>query len=140
MVRRPPGCTRTDTLCPYTTLCRPWADGIAASCGVRPVGIQPLRRTVLQVRLGVPVPAALPLILHVGGDFYFKGESEGRVWLSPHDETPSAPCDAIPEEIDVAVAIERLPSVVDWPVAAIEKKWEGMRKTGRATGRETVCH
>jgi len=104
-----------------------WADGIAASCGVRPVGIQPLRRTVLQVRLGVPVPAALPLILHVGGDFYFKGESEGRVWLSPHDETPSAPCDAIPEEIDVAVAIERLQSVVDWPVAAIEKKWAGLR-------------
>ncbi len=104
-----------------------WADRVAAACGVRPVGIQPLRRTVLQVRLGVPVPAALPLVLHVGGDFYFKGESEGRVWLSPHDETPSAPCDAIPEEIDVAVAIERLQSVVDWPVAAIEKKWAGLR-------------
>jgi len=104
-----------------------WADGVAAACGVRPVGIQPLRRTVLQVRLGVPVPAALPLILHVGGDFYFKGESEGRVWLSPHDETPSAPCDATPEEIDVAVAIDRLQSVVDWPVAAIERKWAGLR-------------
>jgi D-arginine dehydrogenase len=91
------------------------------------VAIQPYRRTVLQVRLDVPVPAALPLVVHVGGQFYFKGESDGRVWLSPHDETPSPPCDAAPEEIDVALAIERLQAVVDWPVAAVERKWAGLR-------------
>jgi len=104
-----------------------WAAGVAAACGVKPLAIQPYRRTVLQVRLGVPVPAALPLIVHVGGQFYFKGESEGRIWLSPHDETPSEPCDAAPEEIDVALAIERLQAVVDWPVAAVERKWAGLR-------------
>jgi D-arginine dehydrogenase len=104
-----------------------WADGVAAACGIGPLAIQPYRRTVLQVRLGVPVPAALPLVVHVGGQFYFKGESEGRVWLSPHDETPSPPCDAAPEEIDVALAIERLQAVVDWPVAAVERKWAGLR-------------
>ncbi|WP_079638024.1 NAD(P)/FAD-dependent oxidoreductase [Sphingopyxis flava] len=104
-----------------------WADGVAAACGVEPLAIQPYRRTVLQVRLGVPVPAALPLIVHVGGQFYFKGESEGRIWLSPHDETPSEPCDAAPEEIDVALAIERLQGAVDWPVAAVERKWAGLR-------------
>lgn len=104
-----------------------WADGVATACGVAPVAIQPYRRTVLQVRLGVPVPTALPLVVHVGGQFYFKGESEGRVWLSPHDETPSDPCDAAPEEIDVALAIERLQAVVDWPVAAVERKWAGLR-------------
>jgi D-arginine dehydrogenase len=69
----------------------------------------------------------LPLVGHVGGSFYFKGESEGRIWLSPHDETPSAPCDAAPEEIDVALAIDRLQSVVDWPIAAVERKWAGLR-------------
>lgn len=104
-----------------------WADDVAVACGVAPVAIQPYRRTVLQVRLGVPVSAALPLVVHVGGQFYFKGESEGRVWLSPHDETPSDPCDAAPEEIDVALAIERLQAVVDWPVAAVERKWAGLR-------------
>ncbi len=100
---------------------------VAAACDIAPLGIQPLRRTVVQLRLGVPVPADLPLIVHVGGDFYFKGESEGRIWLSPHDETPTLPHDAAPEEYDVALAIDRLQSVVDWPIAAVERKWAGLR-------------
>ncbi|MBJ7500035.1 MAG: FAD-binding oxidoreductase [Sphingopyxis sp.] len=104
-----------------------WADQVAIACGIAPVGIQPYRRTMVQLRLGVPVPADLPLVIHVGGDFYFKGESEGRIWLSPHDETPTAPHDATPEEMDVALAIERLQSVVDWPVAAVDRKWAGLR-------------
>lgn len=104
-----------------------WADAVAGLCGVAPLAIQPYRRTVIQLRLGVPVPSSLPLVIHVGGDFYFKGESEGRIWLSPHDETPSEPCDAAPEELDVALAIDRLQQVVDWPIAAVERKWAGLR-------------
>lgn len=104
-----------------------WADRVAAACGVAPIGIRPYRRTVVQLRLGVAVPAELPLIVHVGGDFYFKGESEGRVWLSPHDETPVEPHDAAPEDVDVAIAVDRLQAVVDWPVAAVERKWAGLR-------------
>ncbi|MGH6650643.1 MAG: NAD(P)/FAD-dependent oxidoreductase [Sphingopyxis sp.] len=104
-----------------------WADHVAIACGAAGVGIQAYRRTLAQVRLGVPTPATLPLIGHIGGDFYFKGEGEGRIWLSPHDETPSDPCDAAPEEIDVALAIDRLQSVVDWPIAAVERKWAGLR-------------
>lgn len=104
-----------------------WADGVAEACGAASLGIQPYRRTVLQLRLGVPVPAELPLVVHVGGQFYFKGASEGRIWLTPHDETPSDPCDAAPEEMDVALAIDRLQAVVDWPIAAVERKWAGLR-------------
>lgn len=104
-----------------------WADTVALLCGASPLGIQPYRRTVVQLRLDFPVPASLPLVIHVGGSFYFKGESEGRIWLSPHDETPSEPCDAAPEELDVAIAIDRLQQVVDWPIAAVERKWAGLR-------------
>ncbi|MGV7120558.1 NAD(P)/FAD-dependent oxidoreductase [Sphingopyxis sp. 550A] len=104
-----------------------WADRVAEACGAAPLGIQPYRRTVIQLRLDYPVPASLPLVIDIGGAFYFKGESGGRVWLSPHDETPSPPCDAAPEELDVALAIERLRQVVDWPVAAVERKWAGLR-------------
>lgn len=32
------------------------------------------------VAAGCPGSASLPLVIHVGGSFYFKGESEGRVW------------------------------------------------------------
>lgn len=104
-----------------------WADQVAAACGAAPVGIQPYRRTVVQVRLGVPTPAELPLVIHVGGQFYFKGAGAGRVWLTPHDETPSLACDISPDDDDVALAIERMQAVVDWPIAAVEHKWAGLR-------------
>jgi D-arginine dehydrogenase len=104
-----------------------WADHVASLCGVQPIHIQPYRRTMVQLRLNAAVPASLPLIQHVNGEFYFKGEGPSRIWLSPHDETPCDPCDAAPTEWDVALAIERFQSVVDWPIAAVERKWAGLR-------------
>lgn len=104
-----------------------WGDDVARKFGARPIGLQPFRRTMVQLRLNADVPASLPLIAHVGGDFYFKGAGEGRIWLSPHDETPMDPCDVSPEEIDVALAIDRFQAVVDWPIAAVERKWAGLR-------------
>jgi len=103
-----------------------WADDVAALAGVRPLGIAPLRRTVVQMRTDPPSPVGLPLVLDLGGEFYFKPEQD-RLWLSPHDETPSAPCDAAPEELDVALAIHRFEQVVDWRVSAVERKWAGLR-------------
>ncbi len=103
-----------------------WADEVAAMAGVRSPGIMPLRRTIAQLRIAPAAPASLPLVLDSAGSFYFKPEA-GRLWLSPHDETPSPPCDAAPEEVDVALAIERLESVVDWRVERVEHKWAGLR-------------
>ncbi|WP_394730901.1 NAD(P)/FAD-dependent oxidoreductase [Altererythrobacter sp. GH1-8] len=103
-----------------------WADSIAQLAGVKPLGVQPLRRTVVQLRVDPPPPDDMPLCLDISGDFYFKPEN-GRLWLSPHDETPSAPTDAAPEELDVAVAIDRLEKVSDWRIEAVERKWAGLR-------------
>ncbi|MGN3975048.1 NAD(P)/FAD-dependent oxidoreductase [Tsuneonella sp. SYSU-LHT278] len=103
-----------------------WADTFAALAGAGPLGIQPLRRTVTQLRTDPVPPADLPLVLDIEGRFYFKPES-GRLWLSPHDEEPSPPCDAAPEELAVAQAIDRFERVVDWRVRAVERKWAGLR-------------
>lgn len=103
-----------------------WADTVATMAGARPLGIQPLQRTVAQLRTDPLPPAALPLVLDIAGRFYFKPES-GRLWLSPHDETPVDPCDAAPEELAVAEAIDRFEQVVDWRVLALERKWAGLR-------------
>lgn len=103
-----------------------WADELARLAGAQPLGIAPLRRTVVQVRLAHPPPADLPLTLDIGGQFYFKPEA-GRLWLSPNDETPSPPCDAAPEELAVAQAIARLETVVDWRIAGVERRWAGLR-------------
>ena len=103
-----------------------WADTVAALAGVDPLGVAPLRRTIVQLRTAPQAPAALPLVLDIGERFYFKPEA-GRVWLSPHDETPSPPCDAAPEEIDVATAIARFETVVDWRAGRVEHRWAGLR-------------
>lgn len=103
-----------------------WADSLAAMAGLAPLGIQPLRRTVAQVRTDPAPPADLPLVLDIAGRFYFKPEA-GRLWLSPHDETPSLPCDAAPEELAIAEAIDRFEKVTDWRVLAVERKWAGLR-------------
>lgn len=103
-----------------------WADGLAELAGARPIGIRPLRRTVVQLRTSPVPPADLPLTLGINEDFYFKPQGD-RLWLSPHDETPDIARDAAPEELDVAVAIDRMEQVVDWKVDALERRWAGLR-------------
>jgi D-arginine dehydrogenase len=103
-----------------------WVDDVAQRSGVAPLGMQPFRRTMAQLDCGDRVPADLPLTLGLDGSFYFKPEA-GKLWLSPHDEIPSEPCDAAPEELDLALAIDRFEAVVDWPVRRVEHKWAGLR-------------
>ena len=86
-----------------------------------------MRRTMVQLRIGRSGLRDLPLIDDADGTFYFKGESDRTIWLSPHDEIDTDPCDAAPEEIDVATAIDRFEKVVDWPVEAVERSWAGLR-------------
>ena len=104
-----------------------WADRVAQACGVGQLGIEPKRRTMVQLRVGRAGLKDLPLVDDADGRFYFKGEGDRTVWLSPHDEIATDPCDAAPEEMDIAIAIDRFESVVDWPVEAVERSWAGLR-------------
>ena len=104
-----------------------WADKVAAAAGEKPLGIQPYRRTLVQLRIDPPAPANLPLVLDAEERFYFKPEAGGRLWLSPHDETACDPGDCAAEEMDVAVAIDRLERAVDWRVERVERSWAGLR-------------
>ena len=103
-----------------------WADCVAALSGAQPVGITPYRRTIVQLELETPPPAQLPLVLDLAGTFYFKPDGN-RLWLSPHDEVESAACDAAPDELSVAQAIDRFQHAVDWPVRRVESRWAGLR-------------
>ena len=104
-----------------------WADEVAERCGVAPLGIAPKRRTMVQLRLGRTGLRRLPLVVAADASFYFKGEGDSSIWLSPHDEIDTGPCDAAPEEMDIAVAIDRFQRVVDWPVERVERSWAGLR-------------
>ena len=104
-----------------------WADEVADIAGLKMLGIQPYRRTIAQLDVEPRAPADLPLVIALDGSFYFKPDAGGKLWLSPHDETATPACDAAPEEIDVAIAIDRLQQVVDWQVKRVEHKWAGLR-------------
>ena len=103
-----------------------WADTIAKLAGAEPLGITPYRRTVAQLRVEPEALEDMPLVLDISGNFYFKSDN-GRMWLSPHDETPSVPCDVAPEEIDIARAIDHFERATHWRIEAVERKWAGLR-------------
>ncbi|MES2902563.1 MAG: FAD-dependent oxidoreductase [Pseudomonadota bacterium] len=104
-----------------------WADAVATACGLPPIPIEPRRRTVVQLRVRQRGLHDLPLTTDLHASFYFKGEGDNVVWVSPLDETLADPCDAAPEEIDVAMAIDRFEQAVTWPVEVVERKWAGLR-------------
>lgn len=104
-----------------------WGDDVAQKAGVKPLGLLPKRRTVVQIRVGRTGLRDLPFVTDLHESFYFKGEGDNSVWVCPLDETIVDPCDAAPEEIDVATAIDRFEKAVDWPVEAVERKWAGLR-------------
>ncbi|HET9355933.1 MAG TPA: FAD-dependent oxidoreductase [Sphingomicrobium sp.] len=104
-----------------------WGDEVARRAGVDPLGLTPLRRTVVQLRVRRDGLKHLPFVTDLHASFYFKGEGDHSLWVCPLDETPVEPCDAAPEEIDVAEAIDRFEKAVDWPVEAVERKWAGLR-------------
>ncbi len=104
-----------------------WADVIAGRAGVRPLGLTPKRRTAVLVDLPAGIDASnWPMVLDVQERFYARPDA-ARLLLSPADATPSAPCDARPEELDVAICIDRVQRALDLPVRRIAHAWAGLR-------------
>lgn len=104
-----------------------WADVLAAMAGVAPVGLVPKRRTALTVDApGGHADDAWPMVVDIEEHFYVKPDA-GRLLLSPADETPSAPCDAQPEELDIAICIDRVEQAFDLQVRHVVNSWAGLR-------------
>ena len=104
----------------------PWADDVADMAGARRRGLQPLRRTMAVLDIDPPPPADLPIVLDAAGRFYFKPDG-GRLWLSPHDETPDVPHDVRPDELDLATVIDRFEKASTVRVKRLENSWAGLR-------------
>jgi D-arginine dehydrogenase len=103
-----------------------WGDELAALAGVKPVGLVPKRRTALLIGCAGHDVARWPIVHEVDNEFYFKPDA-GRLLLSPADQTPSPPCDAQPDELDVAIAVERFERATNSSVKRIEHRWAGLR-------------
>jgi len=104
-----------------------WADRIGALAGARPIGLVPLRRTAITFDppAGVEI-AHWPCLIDADQTFYLKPEG-AQLLASPCDETPSPPCDATPDELDVALAVERVMSATTLEIRHVRHRWAGLR-------------
>jgi D-arginine dehydrogenase len=104
-----------------------WVERVAALAGLGSLGIQPLRRTALTI----PAPDGVdirdwPEMVDADEDFYFKPDA-GQILISPADETPSEPCDAQAEELDVATGVYRFEQATGLDIRRVNHSWAGLR-------------
>ncbi len=104
-----------------------WGDAVAEIAGVQKIGLQPKRRTALIIDPGDYRSADWPLVGDMNHSWYVRPEARGKLMLSPADETDSDPCDAQPDELDVAIAVDRMQQALDIPVHRVEHRWAGLR-------------
>lgn len=104
-----------------------WCDTLAALAGLPPVGLVPKRRTAFTF----DPPAGADIAGWPGVDLcdesWYVIASGGRILGSPADETPSAPCDAQPDEYDVAVAVDRIQTDTTFEIRRLASRWAGLR-------------
>lgn len=103
-----------------------WADEVADLAGAERIGLVPKRRTAFIFDPKEVIDPDWPVVVDIDEAFYFKPES-GLMLGSPADETPSPPTDAQPEDLDVALAVDRIERATRWQVARITRRWAGLR-------------
>lgn len=104
-----------------------WVEKVSAMAGLAPIGIQPLRRTALTISPpeGVDI-RDWPEMVDADEDFYFKPDA-GQILVSPADETPTEPCDAQPEDLDVATGVYRFELATGLDIQRVNHSWAGLR-------------
>jgi D-arginine dehydrogenase len=104
-----------------------WADAVAALAGVTPLGLQPKRRTII----GIDPPAGQDVrswpFVKTAADLFYMLPEAGRLLASPVEEVECDPCDAQPEDYDLALAAYRLEEYTTLSVRRIAHRWAGLR-------------
>jgi len=105
-----------------------WAGRVGALAGAVPVPLTPHRRTIITFAAPADVDVrGWPLVANESQRLYFKTESGGLL-ASPMDEDPMEPCDAQPDDLVVAEALDRLGKLAPRLLPkTLRRKWSGLR-------------
>jgi len=104
-----------------------WAEEVGRMAGAEVIGLVPKRRTALMIAAPAGIDSgSLPMTIDMDETFYLKPES-GQFLVSPANEDPMPPCDVQPEEMDVAICLDRIGRAFDIPVTRPLSKWAGLR-------------
>ena len=71
--------------------------------------------------------SAWPLVQSAGHDWYVRPEARSKLMVTPCDETPMEPHDVQPDELDVAIGIDRMQQALSIEVRRVEHSWAGLR-------------
>ncbi len=104
-----------------------WADEVATQANIRPLGLVPKRRTGVIIDPTPWQPADWPALMEAREGWYGKPEARTRLMISPADETPIHAHDVQPDELDVAIAVDRMQQMLDIEVKRVERAWAGLR-------------
>ena len=104
-----------------------WAEKLGEMAGAETIGLVPKRRTALMVDApqGYDLKS-LPLVVDVEEQFYLKPDA-GKLLISPANEDPEPPCDVQPDEMDIAICVDRIERAFNISVRRIESPWAGLR-------------
>lgn len=104
-----------------------WADPVARMAGLKPLGIQPYRRSMARIALPPGVsPADWPFVDGVGESWYCKPDA-GALIVSPSEEDPAEPHDAWADDMVLAEGLARYQAMVTAPVTRLLANWAGLR-------------
>jgi D-arginine dehydrogenase len=103
-----------------------WGDGVARLAGVAPLGLEPRRRTVSVMPADGYVVDPWPMGVDADNLLYFKPDA-GRLLVSAMEQTPSPPCDAFPDDLEVAQALDTFERLVSLPIRRPLRTWAGLR-------------
>jgi D-arginine dehydrogenase len=104
-----------------------WGDVVAKVAGVAPLGLQPCRRTGVIIDPAPWHATDWPMINDVAHTWYTRPEARTKLMVSPADETPMDPQDIQPDELDIAIAVDRMQQALDIEVRRVEHSWAGLR-------------
>jgi D-arginine dehydrogenase len=104
-----------------------WGDEVAAIAGLAPLGLSPCRRTAAIIDPSPYDVSRWPMLISVGHDWYARPEARTRLLVSPADQTPTHAHDVQPDELDIAIGIDRMQQALDIPVRRVERSWAGLR-------------
>lgn len=104
-----------------------WASEVGRLFNAQPIALEPRRRSAAIVATDSEEdPNGWPMVVDLGETIYFKPEG-GKLMISPADETPSPPCDAYPEDLDIAFAVDRFEKLTRRTVRRVTHRWAGLR-------------
>jgi D-arginine dehydrogenase len=104
-----------------------WADEVAALAGVAPLGLEPRRRSAFLFEPPADVSTAhWPFVTSVTEDFYFKPDA-GLLLGSPANADPVRPHDVQAEDLDIAIAIDRIERATTMRIQRPLRPWAGLR-------------